>query len=543
VLQTVNNARRSVSWLPIFLAGAAAAVFTIVLVYQIVFAYASLYPLLVGEAPGSSLDRFATLVSTWGSRAIFFSLSTLAAFFTAQRVARSTTSQAMLTGAVAALLFEALNLFAFEGVHLFEILIYLTAGVVAGYLGGAWARRALADQGAFDRATRMISGAQRPEDVAEAFSVLGNSKVSSVTLWRTGNARHESGLLDRFELWAHWPFWSDDGQSTVGLWPTGTQLTEGTIPRLAQGGTREPVAVTPAALSSEERANWVRLGIRSACLVPVLSSAGGLRGLILVAFRTRWRIPGIVPRAYRNVAAHAATALENMLAGIEMGALKERQRVAQDIHDSLAQAFSGIVMHLESLTNDRAPEENRRAVQLALLAAREGREDARHLLLGQRPRQLDGRELPDALERLVTSWSRDSGVPASVNTRGNPRVLAPDAEIGLYRIAQEALANVRKHARAERVNLSLHFAGNRVVLDIYDNGTGFEPTLLDYHDGPASDQRGLDGMRWRAESLGGSLFLASAAGKGTRILAELPTAADAGEPQTSHTVDTVREDD
>jgi hypothetical protein len=80
----VNNALRSVSWLPIFLAGAAAAVCTIVLVYQLVFAYASLYPLLVGGAPGRSLDRFATLVSTWGSRTIFFSLATLAAFFTAR---------------------------------------------------------------------------------------------------------------------------------------------------------------------------------------------------------------------------------------------------------------------------------------------------------------------------------------------------------------------------------------------------------------------------------------------------------------------------
>jgi glucose-6-phosphate-specific signal transduction histidine kinase len=65
---------------------------------------------------------------------------------------------------------------------------------------------------------------------------------------------------------------------------------------------------------------------------------------------------------------------------------------------------------------------------------------------------------------------------------------------------------------------------------------------MDDHDGPASDRRGLDGMRWRAESLGGSLFLASAAGKGTRILAEVPTAAVTGEPQTSHTVDTGRED-
>jgi signal transduction histidine kinase len=542
MLQVVNSARRSVSWLPIFLAGAAAALFTIVLVYQIVFAYASLYPLLIGEEPGRSLDRFAVLVSTWGSRAIFFSLSTLAAFFTARRVARSTTSQAMLTGAVAALFFQALNLFAFEGVHSFEILIYMSAGVVAGYLGGTWARKALADQRAFDCATRMISGARRPEDVAEAFGVLGNSNVSSVSLWRTGNALHESGLSDRFELWAHWPFRSEDGQFTVGLWPTETQLNGGRILRLAQEGTRDPVVVTSAALSSEEQANWVRLGIRAAYLIPVLASTGCLCGLIVVTLRTRWSISGVMPRAYRNVAAHAATALENMLAGIEIGALKERHRVAQDIHDSLAQAFSGIVMHLESLTNDRAPEENRRAVQLALLAAREGQEDARQLLLAQRPRQLDGRELPDALERLATSWSRDSGVAASVHTRGNSHGLTPDAEIGLYRIAQEALANVRKHARAERVNLSLHFADNRVVLDIHDNGIGFEPTHLDDARSPANDRRGLDGMRWRAESLGGSLFIASAA-KGTRILAEVPTAADASEPQTSHTMDTGRGDD
>lgn len=538
-----NNALRSVSWLPIFLAGAAAAVCTLVMVYQLVFAYASLYPLLVGGAPGRSLDRFATLASTWGSRTIFFSLATLAAFFTARRVARLTTSHAMLTGAVAALLFEALNLFAFEGVHSLEILIYVTAGVVAGYLGGAWARRALADQGALDRATHMISGARRPEDVAEAFGVLGSPNVSSVTLWRTGTVLPESGQSNRFELWACWPFRSDYGQSPAGLWPPGTRLTEETILRLAQGGSRDPVAVTPATLSDEERATWIRLDVRAAYLVPVLASTGSLRGLVVVAFRTRWRIPGVVPRPYRNVAAHAATALENMLAGIEIGALRERQRVAQDIHDGLAQAFSGIVMHLEGLADDCAPEDNRRAVQLALLAAREGREDARHLLSAQRPRQLDGRELSDALERLAASWTHDSGVPAFVHTRGNPRVLAPDAEIGLYRIAQEALANVRKHAQAERVNLSLYYADSRVVLDIHDNGTGFEPVLLDSRDSPASDRRGLGGMRWRAESLGGSFFLASAPGKGTRILAEVPTVADVGEPQTHHTVETRHEGD
>ena len=151
--------------------------------------------------------------------------------------------------------------------------------------------------------------------------------------------------------------------------PPKPNSTRGRFPA-RPGGTRDPVAVTSAALSSEEQANWVRLGIRAAYLIPVLASAGCLCGLIVVTFRTRWSISGVMPRAYRNVAAHAATALENMLAGIEMGALKERQRVAQDIHRGLAQTFSGIVMH-ESLTNDRAPEENRQAVQLALLAARE----------------------------------------------------------------------------------------------------------------------------------------------------------------------------
>ena len=103
-----------------------------------------------------------------------------------------------------------------------------------------------------------------------------------------------------------------------------------------------------------------------------------------------------MPRAYRNVAAHAATALENMLAGIEMGALKERHRVAQDIHDSLAHRFCGIVMHEPH--NNLAPEENRRVVRISAPCRPRGREDARQLLLAQRPRQLNGRELPDALE-------------------------------------------------------------------------------------------------------------------------------------------------
>jgi signal transduction histidine kinase len=122
--------------------------------------------------------------------------------------------------------------------------------------------------------------------------------------------------------------------------------------------------------------------------------------------------------------------------------------------------------------------------------------------------------LVDAVAELAEGWSRDSGVPATVSTAGQPRPVTPDREVALYRVAQEALANVAKHAQASRVGVTLSYLDDQVVLDVRDDGRG--------------SARGRDGgfgltvMRERMDGVGGTLAVESEPGAGTAISASVP---------------------
>jgi signal transduction histidine kinase len=144
-----------------------------------------------------------------------------------------------------------------------------------------------------------------------------------------------------------------------------------------------------------------------------------------------------------------------------------------------------------------------------------------------RPKLLEEAPLPEALTRLVERWSEASGVAAHTNVTGAPRQLPPEVEATLFRVAQEALTNIRKHARAHRTALTLSYMNDRVALDARDDGTGFDP---EHNNAIAGSTReggfGLGTMRERVERLGGTLSIESAPGDGTTLVVELPVAAD-----------------
>ncbi|SDY48893.1 Signal transduction histidine kinase [Micromonospora pattaloongensis] len=206
----------------------------------------------------------------------------------------------------------------------------------------------------------------------------------------------------------------------------------------------------------------------------------------------------------------------------EAGVLDERQRMAREIHDTLAQGLTGIITQLEAAeqTRDRSADW-RRHVNNALALARESLTEARRSVRAVRPESLETARLPDALSELGARWSALHGVRADVHTTGAPRPLHPEIEVTLLRAAQEALANVARHAGASRVGLTLSYMADVVTLDVRDDGVGF-----DVADQPAPRQPdggyGLTAMRQRVTRVGGELTVESEPGGGTAVSASVP---------------------
>ncbi|GAB1817711.1 sensor histidine kinase [Herbidospora sp. RD11066] len=195
----------------------------------------------------------------------------------------------------------------------------------------------------------------------------------------------------------------------------------------------------------------------------------------------------------------------------QAGIAAERQRLARDIHDGLTQGFASVVMLLEA-AQETLPEN--RHLTRALRAARENVAESRRVVGALRPGPLEEGGLPEALRALASRLTEETEVEAGVVVTGAVRPLAADTQAELCRVAQEALANVRRHSRATRATLTLSYMEELVVLDVHDDGAGFDP---ERHFGG----HGLSIMRERMERLGGTLLVESAPGKGTTVVAEV----------------------
>jgi len=204
----------------------------------------------------------------------------------------------------------------------------------------------------------------------------------------------------------------------------------------------------------------------------------------------------------------------------EGGARAERERIAMDIHDTLAQGFAGIITQVQAAQTaaDRADDPDmRHHLGLAVSLARVGLDEARRSVRAIGPRMLDAAVLPQAITALAAEWSERSGVRAVVQTTGTPEPLHPEVETTLLRVAQEALANAAKHAEATRAGVTLSYMGDIVSIDIRDDGKGF-----DMAEGRTQGGFGLISMRERAARVDGSLAIESAPGAGTAVSATLP---------------------
>jgi signal transduction histidine kinase len=215
----------------------------------------------------------------------------------------------------------------------------------------------------------------------------------------------------------------------------------------------------------------------------------------------------------------------------EAGILDERQRMAREIHDTLAQGLTGIITQLQAAEQiHEVPEQWRRPFDAVKRLARESLSEARRSVDALRPEPLETGRLSDALTDVAEQWSKLHGLAVQVTTTGTVRLMAPEAEFTLLRTAQEALANVAKHARATRVGVTLSYLEHEVALDVRDDGRGFDPAELTAGNGaPARNGDckaggfGLTIMRQRVERLSGTLRIESEPGAGTGISAGIPT--------------------
>lgn len=232
----------------------------------------------------------------------------------------------------------------------------------------------------------------------------------------------------------------------------------------------------------------------------------------------------------RTIAGQVAVALENarLLQAErslrEFAVAEERNRLAREIHDTLAQAFLGILMHLRAIPGapDAAAAEVHR--EQAALLAQEGLQEARRSVWNLRPRSLEEKSLATALADELKRFQLRHGIATQLDVYGDTGLaqgLPPRLEAGLLRIAQEALHNVAKHAHATSVTVELRLAPSWVELTVHDDGVGFEMPAGGFPAAPAGGF-GLGGMRERAHLLGGELSVVSSPGAGTRVTARVP---------------------
>ncbi len=237
-------------------------------------------------------------------------------------------------------------------------------------------------------------------------------------------------------------------------------------------------------------------------------------------------------RLLSAVASQVGVALERArLAdeGARLAQVEERTRLAREIHDTLAQSLTGVALHIEGgltlLETD--PARARERLNRALTMTRESLDEARRSVLSLRSAPLDNLPLPEALAALGRSFTADTGIRVASYLVDSFPSLAPQVETELYRIAQEALANVRQHAIGATV-VSLHL--NRwdrsasIRLFIADNGAGFPSRRRTSVGG-----QGIPGMRERVRSIGGSLSFRSRSGKGVAMTVTVPVLR--GEPE------------
>jgi signal transduction histidine kinase len=265
--------------------------------------------------------------------------------------------------------------------------------------------------------------------------------------------------------------------------------------------------------------------LHSALAVPI-RRGGHVVGALMVGNLTLSQFGDDQVRLLTGLASQAAIAIENAGLYEQTGALatlKERERIAREMHDGLAQALGYVHMQLGTLEARTSPEGYdgiRGELREIKKVVGEAYEEIRQSIFGLRTMVSRGLGFIPTLTEYLHDFSQQSGIAVDLEI-GDDRAIrfSPDVEVQLVRIIQEALANIRKHAGGRHAVVRFDVEGNRYCVTVRDDGHGFEPGKI-----PEEGCRhfGLQTMRERAEGIGGTLEIDAAPGKGTKVMVRLP---------------------
>ncbi len=258
------------------------------------------------------------------------------------------------------------------------------------------------------------------------------------------------------------------------------------------------------------------------------------------------------PEAEADFAATAAEYLFDLAQAPETGKVEEqvtadeRKRIAQELHDGLAQELTGVVLSLEGAQRafERNPQLLGQQLAKATRDARATLADVRQYMGALRQSTSAGLGLPTTVARLIDDLRRQTGLSVDMQELGSERALSPDLERAVVRIVGEALRNVAQHAQAKTATVTLNYGADAVVVTVADDGTGFDAEAT-REVAEAQGHFGLVGMRERAEAIGGALAVQSAEGTGTMVTATIPYQASrvlvAAAPDPAPAVEPVRQ--
>jgi signal transduction histidine kinase len=280
---------------------------------------------------------------------------------------------------------------------------------------------------------------------------------------------------------------------------------------------------TSEALDDGARTYLQEQGVKALLGIPLILADKAI-GAIVVRFSELRQFGSVELELAQGLAQQATLALQltRLAEQARQAAItEERNRMAREIHDALAQGFTGVLIQLQAAKQvlSGAHPEATQHLESAIALARVGLTEARRSVQGLRPQLLSDGNIVTALDRLVRQLGADSLVRVHFSSNGDARRLSwsPDIESNLLRISQEAIANAMKHSGANEINVRLSAGLEAVQLAIEDNGAGFDP-----HVNSLSRGFGLISMQERADRIGGDLTILTKPGSGTKVHLLLP---------------------
>jgi signal transduction histidine kinase len=312
------------------------------------------------------------------------------------------------------------------------------------------------------------------------------------------------------------------GQAAEAFWTRNRfKINEGSIGMVAKTG-QPHISHDLASDVRFLREAVVKAGFRQIACIP-LESSKNMVGVLTVATRSKSPIDDRDIMLLSAVANWAALAIENARLHQDarrLAVLEERERIGMDLHDGIIQSIFGVGLSLENISHlvDENPQSAKDGLKHAIHDLNQTIRDLRAYILDLRPRQLNGEGLMDGLKRLVTEYRAHTLSEAVLSgPKDSLHDLPQSHTLALFHICQEALANAAKHASAKRVDVSLWLAGDRVLMEVHDNGRGFEMEGMRTALG-----HGLANMQTRARNVGGEVDVSSKPNEGTTVLAWVP---------------------